>query len=453
MDILTHLAAGAAVSSTLRLRGMDGRPRFDGRVLMSSVIASLVPDLDVLDAPFDGDVGGLAYMLFHRGVTHTVLGCLVIATVIAGTLAFSTQARPRGFGRLWLAAALGAGLHLLMDGSNDYGVHPFWPLDNRWIYGDFIFLSEPLIWAALLPMAIAPLLRDWGARSLNLGIALFAALLPVLIIGFTWWRVAQHQWMTALPALLVTVWVPLQFWGYCRSSSRWLGWGSVAVVWALFYVGSQRARAEAMEWLADRESGERVIQVATTPAPANPLCFRVVSASRDAASGQVITRLGTVSLWPSVISADGCYTPNRTLPPMAVLAPVLDQSPHSNWKWVGEFRGSLSEFESYAKESCRVRLAKAFIRAPFWVQRENGRVIIGDLRLDYAYDLERYCKYLHDPSAPGACPRKADWEPPFFDTTSSDDVPPAATSKPVSRFGLSAPAEQQRELARGKEEP
>ena len=28
---------------------------------------------------------------------------------------------------------------------NDYGVHPFPPLSQRWFYGDFLFLAEPTI--------------------------------------------------------------------------------------------------------------------------------------------------------------------------------------------------------------------------------------------------------------------------------------------------------------------
>ena len=31
-------------------------------------------------------------------------------------------------------------LHLGMDFLNSYGVHPFWPIQNRWVYGDSVFI-------------------------------------------------------------------------------------------------------------------------------------------------------------------------------------------------------------------------------------------------------------------------------------------------------------------------
>ena len=81
MDLLTHVAAGAAVAATLRARPDDkrqapptrqahgvGQPSLDGWALLCAVAASLLPDADVFDNPFGEDVGGLSYMLFHRGV-------------------------------------------------------------------------------------------------------------------------------------------------------------------------------------------------------------------------------------------------------------------------------------------------------------------------------------------------------------------------------------------------
>ena len=44
-------------------------------------------------------------------------------------------------------------LHIGMDFMNNYGVHPFWPVDSRWWYGDSVFIIEPLLWAACAPLA------------------------------------------------------------------------------------------------------------------------------------------------------------------------------------------------------------------------------------------------------------------------------------------------------------
>src|SRR5438067_5678669 len=41
-----------------------------------------------------------------------------------------------------------------MDSLNVYGVHPFWPFDANWYYGDLVFIVEPVFWIAFgIPLA------------------------------------------------------------------------------------------------------------------------------------------------------------------------------------------------------------------------------------------------------------------------------------------------------------
>ena len=53
---------------------------------------------------------------------------------------------------LIVLAVLAPLLHLALDFTNSYGVHPFWPVDNHWYYGDAVFIVEPLIWACSAPL-------------------------------------------------------------------------------------------------------------------------------------------------------------------------------------------------------------------------------------------------------------------------------------------------------------
>ena len=76
-------------------------------------------------------------------------------------------------------------LHIGMDFTNNYGVHPFWPLSNRWFYGDAVFIAEPLLWAACAPLAFT--FRTTLARlivaailAIGVGLALFSGLVPLL---------------------------------------------------------------------------------------------------------------------------------------------------------------------------------------------------------------------------------------------------------------------------------
>jgi hypothetical protein len=69
-------------------------------------------------------------------------------------------------------------------------VHPFWPLDNRWYYGDLIFILEPWIWVAIL------LVVWWRCTTrVGQGIALFllegiGAANAITLLGIAW-MVAQ----------------------------------------------------------------------------------------------------------------------------------------------------------------------------------------------------------------------------------------------------------------------
>ena len=45
--------------------------------------------------------------------------------------------------------------HLVLDSWNSYGVHPFYPFDMRWYYGDAMFIVEPWLWLFLGVAAMA----------------------------------------------------------------------------------------------------------------------------------------------------------------------------------------------------------------------------------------------------------------------------------------------------------
>ena len=62
--------------------------------------------------------------------------------------------RAAGARRFWALVAASLAGHLVLDSWNTYGVHPFWPVDSRWYYGDAIFIFEPWLWL-LLGMAAA----------------------------------------------------------------------------------------------------------------------------------------------------------------------------------------------------------------------------------------------------------------------------------------------------------
>lgn len=159
MDNLTHSLVGLALGE-LANRALPAHPdphkaRTRRRVLLATgALASNFPDLDLVLTPLLAPP--LGYLLHHRGHTHTLLYALPQIALLLGLLwllwpgARRLMRDDRTARRAVLAtAALGMVLHLSLDFLNVYGVHPFHPLDSRWLYGDMVFIIEPVFWTAL----------------------------------------------------------------------------------------------------------------------------------------------------------------------------------------------------------------------------------------------------------------------------------------------------------------
>ncbi|MEM9696814.1 MAG: metal-dependent hydrolase, partial [Myxococcota bacterium] len=164
MDNLTHALAGCLAAEVLvsvrrRTRSRAQEPeRWATTAYVLSAVANNLPDLDILYLGItEGKIG---YLVHHRGHTHTLvvaalLGLLSWAMVWAGRHRLAREERPwsaRDGGDLLLLAVGGTFLHMAMDFTNNYGVHPFWPVDRRWFYGDTIFIVEPMLWASVAPV-------------------------------------------------------------------------------------------------------------------------------------------------------------------------------------------------------------------------------------------------------------------------------------------------------------
>jgi inner membrane protein len=152
MDNITHsvvgLGIGALIDRSVTPEADPGAQRVRTRLLLTlGWLASNFPDLDLvltrlLQAP-------LGYLLHHRGHTHTLVGVLGEIVLLLGLvwllwpaarrlLRASSNARRAAL----LTAGAGMVLHITMDGLNVYGVHPFWPIDASWYYGDLVFIVE-----------------------------------------------------------------------------------------------------------------------------------------------------------------------------------------------------------------------------------------------------------------------------------------------------------------------
>lgn len=174
MDNLAHTLVGAALGRAVAGHRVP-------RAAVLGAIAANAPDWAELFTGYPWP--GAQYLAQHRGITHSLLGVAVetlFVTLVASVLARWWERRrrlpptPTG----WILACVAATVlsHPIMDWQGSYGLRPFLPWSDRWYYGDFVAIVDPLYWLA--PLAALA----WGAsRGWKEGVA---ALATSLVIGY-----------------------------------------------------------------------------------------------------------------------------------------------------------------------------------------------------------------------------------------------------------------------------
>jgi inner membrane protein len=168
MDNLTHTLTAVAISQT----GLNRKTRF---ATLTLILAGNAPDIDILA----GFKGSIAYLKYHRGITHSLLGVCALGIIIwavmcwMGRRAKLKPGLPLNPRWLLIAALLGTGSHLLLDFTNAYGVRPFLPFSGRWYAWDIMFIFDPLLLGLLilglgLPWLLDLVSEEVGARRARL---------------------------------------------------------------------------------------------------------------------------------------------------------------------------------------------------------------------------------------------------------------------------------------------
>jgi inner membrane protein len=292
---------------------------------------------------------------------------------------------------------LGVMLHLSMDALNEYGVHPFWPWNNNWYYGDAVFIVEPTYWLAVAPILYG--MRTRLARA-NLWLVLFAGCIAVLAFHrfMLWW------WSLPLAAvLLVLAGRRMQ-----PGRAPLLGVALILAITAAFIaargVANHRAGLLARQQFPDYQT----LDVMLSPAPAHPFCWDTMLIQR--AGDEYVARQGQLSLLGG--SDAGCA---RQTAGEGGTAPLREVAvPDSGGiHWLGEFSMSRTVLLQVAATNCDTLRVATFLRAPFATSTPEGWML-GDLR----YDREPqagFSETLVRDDAPRRCARDVPWIPPRSD--------------------------------------
>lgn len=358
MDNLTHTLIGITVAHSLPKKFR--KPE----IYWASVIGNNLPDSDVLQRFIPG-TSELDYLVHHRGYTHNFFLAFILAYV--GAALATLISKPKGQRKvttpLYLFTLLGCFLHIGADFMNSYGVHPFSPFYNQWLYGDSVFIIEPWIWMILLPMAIL-MAQKKSARTLW-SVFLAAGLGLIWFVDYV-----------ALPIkFAVTITAGLSFGFHSWKKTAHVAAIALVTVIATFFSFSHIVKNE-----LSRSSHAPFMDIEATPSPGNPFCWG--SWSQRSEGDEYVQRLSIITPFPGVSLSRHCGAWKEAFPRNG--SPVqLDKSDSANPNvlWRYESRLKKKDFEFLSDHSCKFQRLISFVRFPY-VSHSGDHWSAGDLRYD-----------------------------------------------------------------------
>jgi len=401
MDNITHALAGcllaAGTVAVLERRGVAVPDGFRKATVTVGIVTAELPDADLLYSGPALGMGKLGYLLHHRGHTHTVVFAVAAALLVwLAALALRKQWRETPWKSSLLVLALSGTLsHLALDFTNNYGIHPFWPLSKGWYYGDAVFIVEPWLWVFTIPALFL-----WYRRRAPR--VLLALLLTAILLAA--WRFGLVAREVALAwTLAVVVWcVVLR-----RLSVQRQLLGAVAawlIVEAVFFTGSWHARR-----LVRTAVGVRTYRdVALSPFVGNPLCYNALVMEHDGTLYRVTEAV--VATISALHPASTCTSTSRGGVPGNMMSP---RPATSTVHWGTMWSAPVADLARLMRDNCEVAAAMQFIRAPAWRAMPNGDVELGDIRFG---NMSTGFAAFTASARPATCPRWVPgWTPPRAD--------------------------------------
>ena len=236
MDPLTHSATGIFLGRAGLNRALPQAPWI-------LLLAANVPDIDILSACW----GTLAYLNFHRNLTHAIALAPVMALLPVVVVRLFAGKGYR-WGPAYAIALAGVASHLLLDLTNIYGIRLMLPFSGTWYRLDLTSVIDVWIWAVLLLAFAGPLIARLVGSEIG---------------------AASRRWPGRGFAIFALAFLLLYNGGRAVLHTR-----AIAVLEARIYNGSAPSR------------------VAALPSPANPLAWRGLVETPEAYSVHAINLAG-----------------------------------------------------------------------------------------------------------------------------------------------------------------
>lgn len=189
MDPVTHALSSIAL----------GRAGFNRMARMATpmlLVSGLAADVDWITSL----AGPGAFLRGHRTVTHSLVGTFVIIAVVSAAFWFAGHKIPKmavAFIPAFVLCAVGAGVHVLLDLLNGYGVKLLWPFRPTWYAWDIAGTVDAwiiffLLCGLLLPDLFRLILEEIGSKRKQRG-RRGAIVGLVLVVLFVAGRAFAHQ--------------------------------------------------------------------------------------------------------------------------------------------------------------------------------------------------------------------------------------------------------------------
>lgn len=189
MEPITQMAVAATMARA-------GVRRFSPLATTAVVVASVIPAIDFLSV-----LGGPhAYLVGHRTFTHSIIGGVVLAVLVAWVLwriGRKWEPEPARFLGLLGAALCGVAGHLLLDLGDNYGEKLLWPFNGKWYAWNLWPQLDPWLLLLLLvalgvPWLLSVVGEEMGAQRRR-GVSISGIVALLLVASYCGWRARLHS--------------------------------------------------------------------------------------------------------------------------------------------------------------------------------------------------------------------------------------------------------------------